>query len=205
MNELLHKLYLENVEKTIAKKGYSYFTKGDYNLNIIGVRKENKNNVITNDFDDILVVTYYIGGYVRLHYFDITTEPGIFYTKEELLNSKGTAILVPGQYKGAYKIGKHNNKYDALVQVKPVKVYRDDNKDDIYDLNPETIDEGYFGINIHRSNPYVSSNKVDKWSAGCQVFKNPLCFNQFIKLCREQAKRFGNSFTYTLLDEKDFD
>lgn len=205
MNELRRKLHPENIEKTMAKKGYSYFTKGDYNLNIIGVRKENKNNLVTNEFDDIIVISYYIGGSLFLHYYDITTEPGKYYTEEELLNSKGTAILVPGQYKGAYKIGKHNNKYDALVQVKPVKVYRDNNKDDIYDLNPETIDEGYFGINIHRSNAYVSSNKVDKWSAGCQVFKNPLYFDEFMKLCREQAKRFGNNFTYTLLDEKDFD
>ena len=65
------------------------------------------------------------------------------------------------------------------------------------------VDEGYFGINIHRSNPYDQSYEINKWSAGCQVFKKVDDFNTFMKLCRDSAKVYGPSFTYTLIDEKD--
>lgn len=204
MSELRNKISPITIERVIKEKGYSYYTKGNFNLNIIGVRKNNKNKV-TNKFDDLLVVAYNVDGSMCIHYYNITTEPGSYYMNKKLGNVKGTAILVPGQYKSCYAIGKHNGKYKALVQVKPVKVYRDNNKDDIYDMIPQQIDEGYFGINIHRSNPYTKSKLVNDWSAGCQVFADPDAFKSFMKLCEEQNKRFGNSFTYTLLDEKDFD
>ena len=123
--------------------------------------------------------------------------------KEKLLNPKGTAILVPGQYRGCWQIGLHNGKYEALVQKKPVSVYRDGNKDLIYDLDPKKIDKGVFGINIHRSNPYGESATVDNWSAGCQVFASSKDFKEFMELCGKQKAMYGNSFTYTLLDEKD--
>ena len=42
-------------EKLFEKKGYAYFNKGNYNLNIIGVRS-NQNNKVTNKYDDCLVV-----------------------------------------------------------------------------------------------------------------------------------------------------
>ena len=65
------------------------------------------------------------------------------------------------------------------------------------------IDEGYFGINIHRSNPYDQSYVINKWSAGCQVFKKIEDYNKFIQLCKDSAKIYGNGFTYTLITEKE--
>ena len=116
---------------------------------------------------------------------------------EHLGNSKGTAILVPGQYRGCWQIGLHRGKYKALCQKKEIKVYRDNNKDMIYDMNPENIDKGIFGINIHRSNEFYTRNTIDKYSAGCQAFNSPIEFNSFMRLCEEQRKLYGNSFTYT--------
>ena len=100
-------------------------------------------------------------------------------------------------------IGKHNGKYEALVQCRPVKVYRDGDFDMVYDKLPGSIDSGLFGLNIHRSNPVTHSITVDNWSAGCQVFAKASDFKEFMALCNEQKKRYGNGFTYTLLDEKD--
>lgn len=188
-----------NFEKLFAIKGYNWFKNGEYNLNIIGVRA-NTFNKVTNKFDDFLVVDYNTSiGHKRVIY-SITTEPGKYYM-EHLENPNGTAILVPGQYNGCWQIGLHKNKYKALCQKAPVKVYRDNNKDDVYDINPETIQNGIFGINIHRSNELITSKNVDKYSAGCQVFASPIEFNSFMRLCEEQRKRYGNSFTYTLLNE----
>ena len=66
---------------------------------------------------------------------------------------------------------------------------------------PESIDSGYFGINIHRSAKKGESTNVNKWSAGCQVFKNSLDYDIFICICEKSAEIYGNSFTYTLLEK----
>lgn len=190
-----------NFEKLFKQKGYSWFTKGNYNLNIIGIRS-NQNNNITNKYDDLLIVDYNTSNGHKRVFFPITTEPGSHYMKHPC-HKDGTAILVPGQYRGAWAIGLHKRKYKALCQIKPVKVYRDDNRNNMYDLSPTTIDEGMFGINIHRSNEYTITENINKYSAGCQVFSNPNDFNAFIRLCEQQRKLYGNSFTYTLLDENE--
>ena len=200
---LYNRLLNYNFKELFEKKGYAYFEKGAYNLNIIGIRTNN-NNKVTNLFDDLLVVTYKTNDnkWVRQIY-TITTEPGYYYMAKHLMNSKCTAILVPGQYRGCWQIGKHRGKYEALCQKKPIKVYRDNNMNDIYDLKPETIDKGIFGVNIHRASQIKPTTTVDKYSAGCQVFSRPQEFNAFMRLCKLQKDIYGNSFTYTLIKEED--
>ncbi len=201
-NTLYTKCYTYDFEKLFKEKGYAYFTKGAYNLNIIGVRANTLN--ITNKFDDLLVIIYNTpSGKVSRQIYNITTEPGYYYMRKNMLNPKGTAILVPGQYRGCWQIGLHNGKYKALCQKKPVTVYRDGNKDDRYDLKPETIDKGIFGINIHRAGERFVAQTIDKYSAGCQVFNSPQQFNAFMNYCEKQRTLYGNSFTYTLIKETD--
>ena len=197
-NELIEK----SIEEIMARKGYAYFKKGNYNLNLIGIRSD-QGNKVTNKFDDFLLVLYYIDGVLQKKIYNITTEPGLYYMKYKLGNPKGTAILVPNQYRATWMIAKHNGKYDALCQRKPVSVYRDGNKNMIYDLEPKNIDTGLFGINIHRSNPYSTTANINDYSAGCQVFASPKDFKEFMGLCEKQRALYGNTFTYTLLDEKD--
>lgn len=201
-NNLFYKVAKADLPIIMSKKGYAFFTKGYYNLNIIGIRKNN-NKVITNKYDDILVVMYRTKKGWQQEYYNITTEPGDYYMRKKLGNPKGTAILVPGQYRSCWQLGKHKGEYEALVQRKPVKVYRDGNQDRLYDMYPQTINEGLFGINIHRSNQGFTRETVDMYSAGCQVFADPKDFADFIDLCKKQAVLYGNNFTYTLLDEKD--
>lgn len=201
-DNILDILTEKSLEEAMLRKGYSYFKSGDYNLNIIGIRTDHGGKV-TNKFDDVMLVFYRVGGVLVKKVYAITTEPGRYYMKEKLGNSKGTAIMVPGQYRGCWEIGKHNGKYDALVQKKAVKVYRDKNKDLVYDMDPKKVDNGVFGINIHRSSQYGTSTSVDNWSAGCQVFASAKDFKEFMGICEKQRKLYGNSFTYTLLEEKD--
>lgn len=197
-NELIEK----SIEEIMARKGYAYFKKGNYNLNLIGIRSD-QGNKVTNKFDDFLLVLYYVDGVLHKKIYSITTEPGLYYMKNKLGNPKGTAILVPNQYRATWMIAKHNGKYNALCQRKPVSVYRDGNKDMVYNLEPKTIDTGLFGINIHRSNPYSTTTNINDFSAGCQVFASPKDFKEFMELCEKQRTLYGNTFTYTLLDEKD--
>ena len=189
-----------NFEKLFKDKGYAWFTKGSYNLNIIGIRSNN--NKVTDKYDDILVVDYNTDNCHKRVCYTITTEPGKYYM-QNLCNPKGAAILVPGQYRGCWQIGLHHGKYKALCQRKAVKVYRDNNKDMIYNMTPKSIDKGIFGINIHRSNKTCICDTIDKYSAGCQVFNDPVEFNAFMRLCETQRKLYGNTFTYTLINEED--
>ena len=178
-------------EKLFKKKDYAYFNKGNYNLNIIGVRS-NQNSKVTNKYDDCLVVIYNTDSGWKRQIYTITTEPGSSLMKAPS-NVKGTAILAPGQYRGTYKIDKHRGKYDALCQRnKPVKVYRDNNKDDIYDYNPGNTETGMFGINIHRSNEFWTRNTVDTPSAACPRLKDPKEFISLMTPVTKAATTYGN-------------
>jgi hypothetical protein len=186
----------------MSEKSYVFFDGNkQLNVNIIGIRKDNAG---TNKFDDFLVMIYKDKNMKEItKVYPITTDPGDHWLKHPM-NPKGTAVLVPGQYRGGWKIGKHQSKYSALVQTKPVKVWRDNNKDTIIDYQGfNTINEGYFGINIHRSSPYDVSYIVEKWSAGCQVFSSIKDYDEFMDICKRSANLYGNSFTYTLLTEQE--
>ena len=195
--QLLDKCLDVDFEKILKSKGYSYFTNGIYNLNIIGVRsKDSKESV--NVFNDALTLIYTAEDGKHIEVFPITTDPGLYYLKNNL-SIKGCAILKEGQVRGGWQIGLHQGKYKALVQKKPVTVYRDSNKDSKLDfVNEET---GMFGINIHKSGE--SSTQVDRWSAGCQVFARVKDFNKFMNLVQKGNNKYGNSFTYTLINETD--
>jgi hypothetical protein len=192
----------DDIVAAYEKNGYRFFDGNKpWNLNIFGIREVTD----TNDFDDYICLAYRDDdGSPIVRMYNATTDPGKYWL-EHPMNTKGTAILVPGQYRSSHQIAKHQGKYEALCQRGKVQVYRDDDKDTEHDLDPETIDEGYFGINIHRSNPYTESYYVNKWSAGCQVFRTVDDFNEFMDICRKAAEVYGNSFTYTLFDKKDFE
>ncbi len=119
----------------------------------------------------------------------------------EYHNAAGVARLVEGQYRGSHSIGLHQGKYKALKQAKPVKVYRDPNRDLTYDETK--IAEGIFGINIHRSSATGTSTYVENWSEGCQVFSTITDFDKFMALCEKASAIHGNSFTYTLIESSD--
>jgi len=193
----------EQIKNTVESKGYKWFEGGDYNLNIVGVRNSDTHGVVTNKFDDKLTISYSVNGEMKYHEFDATTDPGSHWEKN-ILNKDGVAILVPNQYRGSHEIRKHQGKYEALCQKKPVKVYRDNNKDGKYDMLEENIHEGIFGINIHKAGSRVEgSTQIDKWSAGCQVFSKESDFNQLMELAHKAKDLYGNSFTYTLIESKD--
>ena len=119
---------------------------------------------------------------------------------------KGTAILVPDQYRGTYKVDWHGSKshgHMALCQRGgKVRVWRDNNRDTVPDYHgPE--EEGWYGINIHKHRGAAARVNTGGVSAGCQVFQNTVDFYEFMDTCEKASNRWGNSFTYTLLDERD--
>ena len=181
-------------------KGYRVFeNRKGHDLNLVGIRTS---SLDANTFNDWVTAFYIFNDDWNFFAFPATTDPGSFYRKEPL-NVKGTAVMKPGQYRGAYKIGKHKQ-YKALEQKAPMTVYRDANRDGLLDTAGMEEDTGNYKTNIHRSNAHRPSVVVGKWSAGCQVLQDPDHFAFLLMLCERSKTKFGNSFTYTLLEEGNF-
>ena len=194
------KLDYTNIKKVYDLKGYQFYDGNKpFNVNIFGIRCA----INSNMYDDLICVAYKDNELnTNVEIFQGTTDPGRYWL-EHPMNSGGTATLVEGQYK-SYKIDKHQGKYKAICQRRnKVKVYRDGNKDAIHDMEAESITEGYYGINIHKSSPY--STYVNKWSAGCQVFREERQFNRLMEIAEKSISIYGNKLTYTLFNKADFD
>ena len=181
-------------------RGHAVFTNSsrNYNLNIIDTRDPDP---VMDRFGCALSLLWRYDGKWNLRNYRITTLPGSYYMRVRLLNHEGCAILVPGQYRGVYSIGLHRGKYLALCQRNgAVRVYRDGDRDKEFDMEPDKMRKGWYGINIHRCGKDGTVPRVGANSAGCQVFQSHLDFNNFMEHVIEAEENWGNRFTYTLLD-----
>ena len=198
----------EQIETTVKAKGYKWFEDNNnkgYDVNIVGVRNSETKGRVTNAFDDCITISYKVDGEWQFHCFQCTTDPGSAYMDNPILENTGCAILKPNQYRGSHKLRLHAGKYLALGQKKDVTVYRDNDRDDKYDLDESKTDTGIFGINIHRATGRTGgkSTRVDKWSAGCQVIADNDDWHTFLDICQTAREIHGNSFSYTLIESKD--
>ena len=177
----------------VKQAGFTVFESVDYDMNIIGERNPQGE---ADRFDDWIHVCFLEGGSWQWHAYKCTTDAGIYYLKKA-----DTAILIHDrQYRGAFKIGLHRGKYEALVQTgNKVCIWRDRNRDNKIDMGSDEVC-GYFGINIHRANKNSVSQVVGPHSAGCQVIQDPDEYAHFIALCKLQPQHTGyDKFSYTLL------
>jgi hypothetical protein len=193
---------IDDVVEAYKFMGYRYFVTGKYNLNIFGIR--NLDDPHSNRFNDLICLTYVDDfGKMNLKKYAATTDPGLYYRRNPM-NPKGTAVLIPGQYRGVYKVGLHTG-YEALVQYKPMKYWRDNNRNDELDFSGQVYEE-VVATNIHRATAIdgLTSNLVDKYSAGCQVIASKNQYKEFMYLVNKSRDIFGNSFTYTLFTTDNF-
>lgn len=197
---------VEDLIKVFVSKNFDLDTR-PYALNILGVRNP---NTVANKFDDAIYVLFKDdqNKWNAIRY-KATTDPGTYWLKNPM-SKLGTAILKAGQYKNAYEIGYHNwnkqppRKHLALVQRGPLTVYRDyDRNAELNFFSPREETGSNFGINIHRAAAKGETEDVGQYSAGCQVFANADDQAAFMKLAEKHAKLYGNSFTYTLIDERE--
>lgn len=190
-------LTYDNLKSVIKGKGYRFF-EGEYNINRIGIRTLNRT---VNNYDDIFCLLWQEKGENKMWIDrEFTTDPGIYYLQKEILSPKGCGILAEGQYLGMHEIGLHRGKYEAFVQVKPCKVFRDRNKDNYYDFDLKSIESGLFGINQHHG--YETAH-VDNNSAGCQVHRHSESLVYVLNIAKKSAALYGNGFTYTLINSGD--
>ena len=170
-----------------------------YNLNLTAWRNpEHKKN----EFNCYFSYAYKYRNHWIFKSYKCTTYPGDYYLRNPL-NKKGTLIITEGFYKKGYRLGLHKGQYEALVQVRPITVYRDNNKDSEVDLKPQTKENGYFGANIHRAKISGRTEFVNKWSAGCIVFQDIREYLEFIEICKQAEHFYGDTFSLSVIRLED--
>lgn len=186
----------------LRSKAYMIYKK-PFELNIVGIRNKNTNPIL---FDDSLYVFWKDNDNKwNGRKYKVTTDPSTIYLEKN--QAKGVAILPSGQFFNKFKIGSHKGQYEALVQAKNICVYRDFDRNNRLTFNTSAKNCGMFGINIHRAkingadDGKGNTTEIGLYSAGCQVFQNFYCFQEFMGLVKKQESIYRNRFfTYTLVD-----
>lgn len=189
----------DTVIAAYERNKYPLFTKGDYNLNLFGIRNEADKD--SERFNDLIGLLYKVDGDWKLKKYDATVDPSVHY-RQEPMNDRGTAIIVPGYYKKAFVVGLHRGKYQALRQNTPLNLYRDNNRDSKLDFGEYKSEMA--GINVHRAAYNGKSEFIGPHSAGCQVIADIKDFNEFMELINKSAAIFGKTFSYALFTESQF-
>lgn len=193
--------------KQMEEKGFDLFTDDSkpFNLNLIGIRTKTQE---VDKFDDWMCVLWTYSGAWNSLFFQVTTDPGLYYLGTERMGNANGTFLIRDEYqhKGLWKLGYHKGQHGhpALVQKGPAIGWRDHNRD--FKLNPdkEQIYHGG-GINCHRARENGKTDRVGPYSSGCQVFENASEHRDlFIPLCKQAVKFWGDSLSYTLLNEEHF-
>jgi hypothetical protein len=172
-------------------------------LNIIYLEGVNldgtPNSDILDEWNDLRVVLRFVEGKPEIvDKWIATSEVGSYYTFSPMNREGAARIKIDSQFK-AWKVGLHGSRpYEALVQVAPVSVCRDLNKDG--KRTGDKVHTGLYGINQHHG---YNAPKVGRNSAGCLVGKSIVGHQQFMTLVktdvRYQADR-GYIFWTAVLD-----
>jgi hypothetical protein len=164
---------------------------------------------VTNKWDDYVGVVYHDGTMWHEHLFTATCDPGNIAT-----SGRGTAVMKPGQYVDAYKLGVHRkgtaSEHDAIINwgLTAPDYWRISRHGASLEVDGQGSE--YIGLNIHRARaPAIPvPESVGPFSAGCQVIKEGTDWEWFITkvtTLAQHADRVHNQdyMTYTLLMLRD--
>jgi hypothetical protein len=190
-------------------------------INIIGIRNTKLYNsgtaldavlasvdkvLLEEDFFDDKII---LASDFKLKVYTATTDPGKWWVLNPVTYKgvKGAAHVVEGFHKNIWQVGIHASgtsfAHEALVQTgNVITFWRDVNKDNIKDDN-DPIQTGYVGINCHRAG-LNDPKEVNKYSAGCQVFRFHNEFLEFMAMIKNSEMYKTNKackFSYMLFNE----
>lgn len=167
-----------------------------YDLFVFGVRNAER---VADRWDDVIGCHWVdLAGEQHVLVWPGTTDPGLPYLLDPA-NSRGTAVLAPGQHRSSHQLGLHKRTSPALVQAASLPVFRDVDRDRAIETVGAPI-YGWYGINIH--GPWREGlTVVGKASAGCQVFQRGPDLGVLLGLvARQKAAGMGSVVSYTLWD-----
>ena len=184
---------------------YVLFTK-PFDVNLGGIRTKDNQTEAFNDWN--FCFYYNDENQIKGVVVPGTTDAGLYWRLYPM-HVDGTAIIKHGvQHRGAYELqdpkkdGKRGHRgQKAFRQVKPMKYWRDANRDQYLDFDGQE-QTAIFATNGH----YMGTvgKKVGKWSAGCwgATVEN---MDKIFTVAEMQIKHnLGGRFSYTLLHETEF-
>lgn len=191
----------------LAEKIVRYMLKKSYRVSI-GTRQYNivyvegmladgsLNSDAPNVFNDRrLVIQVLNASATIIGNWEGTTEPGNHYTQNPM-NPQGAARIAFGQYT-AWQVGMHghSDRHEALIQVGPIRVHRDLNKD--MQRTGDRTDIGSFGVNQHWGYD-LPTNNIANASAGCLAGRTRQGHREFMQLIKGDSRyQRSNSFIFT--------
>ncbi|HHN48737.1 MAG TPA: N-acetylmuramoyl-L-alanine amidase [Bacteroidales bacterium] len=190
-----------NIVRAMELKGYRVFreSRKNYNLNIVGIRKTDAE---PDKFNDQIVVFWLFDGKWHLREYSATTDPGLAFLNAPV-NQPGNILLKDGQYLSAFRLGRTQGKFKALVQARPLTVIRNFKRNSLMFTTNGKQQTGFFGIHVYHTPGSGLNVFTRQWTAGSQLFAKTSDYAGFIKLCENAVLNWDNSFTYTLLNEND--
>ena len=143
--------------------------KQNINVNIWVIRNNIRRAGKFDDFEVIFWQDTLTGEWIY-DIFNITCDPSDV-ALQSMKNPNGTAIIAYGFHKGKWELGFHKQREDhpALVQRKPIFVYRDNNKDNIVDLpDLKGITTKEINCNNHAPSVIVNNTITDLYNLTLQ-------------------------------------
>lgn len=194
---------IELIHKAMMLQGMTVFTQ-PYSVTLGGVRS---NDAVSNKFNDWLFASYFDkSGKLHSAIVSGTVDPGLS-SRLKPSNPKGVAIIQHGiQHRGVYeyqnpaidKTLRGHKGQEAFRQVKPMKLWRDKNKDSKIDYGlHEELSTSY--TNGH--NMGVIGNDVNGWSEGCwgSTVNNMRKLYDFAII--QDKNGLGKTFSFALLHQ----
>jgi hypothetical protein len=176
------------LEAAYVEQGHPFYRVGAYNLNIFGIRSSRLSRDEVR-FDDVIGVAYRDHHDTnRLQLYRGTVDPGTPYLLDPM-NPRGTAAWAVGHNPSCWMLGLHHGKTPALVQCGPIKIHRDNDRDNIFEAMPTNEEIATnAGLNLHYMGDGPDSRAVNRWSAGCWGCEDPRDLDALLELCRLQKK-----------------
>lgn len=172
--------------------GHRVYTGGDYDLNVVIERGPSRT---AGSMDDVIHVVYRLGDGWICESFPCSADPGKVYLRTPV-NPAGTAIIKAGQYPGLWQEGLHRGR-PALVQVGPVTVGRDGDRDD--QIEPVGSFTGVYAINLHDD----AGAGADA-SAGCVVVSKATIARVLELVRAQRSAGHGEKVTLTIIGPRDY-
>ncbi len=181
------------VKYMLAQKYQVFTAPKEYNIVYIeGMNGDwSLNSDAANEFNDRRIVIEIVDGVPKIvDHWQATTEPGRYYTVNPM-NPGGAARIKFGQYK-AWAVGMHGNaeRHEALVQVGPITVHRDSDKN--FQRTGDKTDTGLFYVNQHWGYD-APSNDIKNASAGCLVGRMRQGHREFMAIIKQDRRYVANS------------
>lgn len=162
------------VKQSVLNKGYVWRERGDFDVNIIWVRMSDH---VSNMMDDKCYINYKALEVEYCILVDANTKPALYgalYNPVTVGGITGTACIIPQQVLEAHKYINNlwNDTYNPwnqpyFLQVKPLQIWRDNDKDDVIDHMQEESGTPSDGLCIHIQEEPLSTPGKKPWSLGC--------------------------------------